>query len=363
MIMMFMISAIQSILFILVGNSVLGIKGMTLQYWMVLFTTSCCANMIGLNLSSALNSVITIFILIPFILIPQLLFSGVLVKYDKLNLGNISSYEYVPFIGEIMPARWSFEALAVEQFKNNRYEKLFFPYDMNISLNDWYASYLYYALEKELHYCRKTKTLNETVENNFRKLNYYIRQMSEEAGWEMPENIATSFLEKRLDSVAFEQADLYLNKLKYEFSNRKREMMNSRDRLIRSIATDGTDTARLLQLRTDYYNNWLASFTLNRDAIDMYIEKPRRIIRKFQPGFMAPTANNGRAHFFAPYKKLGNVEIDTFWFNLGIIWLVSILLYVTLYFNILQKLLSGFGEGSSKRSESSFLIIKGISSW
>ncbi len=72
-ILMFMISAIQTISFILVGNSILGIKGMTFQYWLVLFTTSCCANIIGLNLSSALNSVITIYILIPFIIIPQLL--------------------------------------------------------------------------------------------------------------------------------------------------------------------------------------------------------------------------------------------------------------------------------------------------
>ena len=75
-IMMFLISAIQTISFILVGNSILGIKGMTLQYWLVLFTTSCCANIIGLNLSSALNSVITIYILIPFIIIPQLSFSA-----------------------------------------------------------------------------------------------------------------------------------------------------------------------------------------------------------------------------------------------------------------------------------------------
>ena len=141
-IMMFMISAIQTISFILVGNSILGIKGMTFQYWLVLFTTSCCANIIGLNLSSALNSVITIYILIPFIIIPQLLFSGVLVKYEKLHINSRASNEYVPFIGELMPARWSFEALAVEQFKNNRYEKIFFPYDMEISQNEWYGNLL-----------------------------------------------------------------------------------------------------------------------------------------------------------------------------------------------------------------------------
>ena len=82
---MFLISAIKTISFILVGNFILEIKGMTLAYWIVLFTTSCSANLLGLNISSAFNSVITIYILIPFIIIPQLLFSGVLVKYDKLH--------------------------------------------------------------------------------------------------------------------------------------------------------------------------------------------------------------------------------------------------------------------------------------
>ncbi|MDZ7634728.1 MAG: hypothetical protein U5L72_10040 [Bacteroidales bacterium] len=47
---MFTISAVQTISFVLIGNLVLGIKGMTLVYWIVLFSTSCLANMIGLTI-------------------------------------------------------------------------------------------------------------------------------------------------------------------------------------------------------------------------------------------------------------------------------------------------------------------------
>ncbi|HZY26322.1 MAG TPA: ATP-binding cassette domain-containing protein, partial [Bacteroidales bacterium] len=99
-VIMFLISAIQTISFILIGNYILEIKGMTFPYWIILFTTSCTANMLGLNISSAFSSVITIYILIPFILIPQLLFSGVIVKFDKLHKNSLSSNEYVPLIGE-----------------------------------------------------------------------------------------------------------------------------------------------------------------------------------------------------------------------------------------------------------------------
>ena len=115
---MFLISAVQTISFILIGNNLLEIKGMTFPYWIVLFTTSCFANILGLNISSTFTSLITIYILIPFILIPQLLFSGVIVKFDRLHSNNPSSYENVPKIGNMMATRWSFEALTVEQFKS-----------------------------------------------------------------------------------------------------------------------------------------------------------------------------------------------------------------------------------------------------
>jgi amino acid transporter len=52
----------------------------------------------GLNLSAALNSVVAIYVLIPIVLVPQLLFSGVIVNFSKLHK-TISHPEYVPFIG------------------------------------------------------------------------------------------------------------------------------------------------------------------------------------------------------------------------------------------------------------------------
>jgi ABC-type multidrug transport system ATPase subunit len=364
-IIMFLISAIQTISFILVGNSIMGIKGMTFQYWLVLFTTSCCANMIGLNLSSALNSVITIYILIPFILIPQLLFSGVLVKYDKLHISSNATNEYVPLIGELMPARWSFEALAVEQFKNNRFEKIYFPYDMKVSRNEWYSTFLVPILEENLNECRKPETLSEDLKNNFRKLDYYIRQMSYEAGFEVPESITTAIRKERLDSLAAEQVRTYLKKLSTKFRQLRKDAIDSRDSLTRTIATNKTENEKLVRLRLDYTNKQLISFILNNDDpfLKKSIEKSDLIVRKYEPGFMQPTANNGRAHFCAPFKILGNTEIDTFWFNILVIWSVSLVLYIALYFNLLLKIVSGFGDTNKRRSDSSFLIIKEISSW
>ena len=106
-IIMFSLSAMQAFLFVLVGNYVLEIQGMIFPYWILLFSSFCFANMLGLNISSSFNSAVTIYILIPILIIPQLLFSGVMVKFDKLN-PIITSQSQVPAIGDMMASRWAF---------------------------------------------------------------------------------------------------------------------------------------------------------------------------------------------------------------------------------------------------------------
>ena len=55
---------------------------------------------------------------------------------------------------------------------------------------------------------------------------------------------------------------------------------------------------------------------------------------------MMPDSHIGRAHFYAPYKMVGNLKIGTLWFNMLVIWLLNIFLFVTLYFNLLKLLLN-----------------------
>ncbi|MEZ5011368.1 MAG: hypothetical protein R2744_07165 [Bacteroidales bacterium] len=64
------------------------------------------------------------------------------------------------------------------------------------------------------------------------------------------------------------------------------------------------------------------------------------IIQKADPVFMMPSSSVGRAHMFSPYKKLGSYYIDTLLFNLGVIWLMTVVLAITLYYNLLQRLMN-----------------------
>ncbi|HPF94239.1 MAG TPA: ATP-binding cassette domain-containing protein, partial [Tenuifilaceae bacterium] len=125
---LFALSALQMGLFVLIGNTILEIEGMTFNYWLILFSTTCFANMLGLNISAGLNSVVAIYITIPFILVPQILLSGTVVQFDNLHPA-ITRRVYVPAVGDIMVSRWAYEALAVEQFKKNPFNAHFFNHE------------------------------------------------------------------------------------------------------------------------------------------------------------------------------------------------------------------------------------------
>ena len=95
--------------------------------------------MLGLNISASFNSAITIYIVIPLLIIPMMVLSGAMFPFDKLNR-TVGSVEKVPLIAELIPTRWTYEALMVTQFKDNRYSRLEYSKDKET----------YYSLEKKI---------------------------------------------------------------------------------------------------------------------------------------------------------------------------------------------------------------------
>jgi hypothetical protein len=94
---------------------------------------------------------------------------------------------------------------------------------------------------------------------------------------------------------------------------------------------------QLLRLRETDYNERLTDFVLNRLTTSRIYETNDRIIQKADPIFMAPGSKFGRAHFYAPYKLLGNLKIGTMIFNMAMIWIMIVIFFVTLYYNLLKR--------------------------
>ena len=54
---------------------------------------------------------------------------------------------------------------------------------------------------------------------------------------------------------------------------------------------------------------------------------------------MDPEGKFIRAHFYAPRKQIFGIYIDTFIVNVIVLWIMTVLLYLALYFRLLKKLL------------------------
>ena len=339
---LFLLSAIQTITFVLLGNYVLEIQGMTLSFWLILFSTSCFSNMIGLNISSGLNSVITIYILIPLILVPQLLLGGAMIKFDDLH-GGITDKVYVPVIGDLMTTRWAYEAMAVTQFKDNEFEKHFFDYEKGVSDAAFKSSFLIPKIESVLIDCERNIEFDqnhEETQDYFILLQNEISKLSEDAGFEDFPNLEKLNI-KDFNLEILEQTRQYLDGIKLYFMGLSSESGYKKDfqysRLVDSLGRDG-----VYEFKQNYYNQALADLVLNRTEVNKMVEIDMQLIQKKDPIFMYPDSKVGRAHFYAPVKRLGNYYIDTYWFNLVVIWLGAVLLFLTLWADLLRKLVDFF---------------------
>jgi hypothetical protein len=345
---MFLISAIQTATFVLIGNSLLGIRDMYIDYWIVLFSASCFANILGLNISASFDKAVTIYILIPFLIIPQLLLSGVIVKFEKLN-PIFTSQTTVPPIGELMASRWAYEALAVNQFKTNKYQKPLYEMERIMSEADYRKTYW---IPKLIQKIDEAQIFSGSTNPNEKK---QVADDLELVKNELKRNntlVPLKFTDfELLDPSSFDASKsakikAFLNdkllafyKKKFNFTN------NKRDEYVASVSKNPEERERFNLIKEKYENENLSSLLRNKDDFNKIIETEGRLIQRSDPIFHNADRDLFlRAHFFAPTKSIFGVLVDTFWVNVSIIWLMTVILIVTLYYESLKKFLDFFGR-------------------
>jgi ABC transport system ATP-binding/permease protein len=340
-VLMFILSAIQAITFVAIGNSILEIRGMELRYFLILFTTACWANMAGLIISSGFNSVITIYILIPIILVPQLLLSGVVIDFNNIN-DKIRSDKYVPVIGDMMTSRWAYEDMAVTQFKKNKFENYFFTTEQKANEAMYNQAYLIPELQKILNELKDRADDGNFTNADDNKINLlkqellYLDQQFPSANI----NELASLNTKNFSAEVYNNIVIYLNNARDYFLHKYQEQINLKEKKYNQLVNKLGGEEQFLKFKNMYYNKQLASILLNdKELMEQQVNK-NNIVQLKDKIFQLPVSKNGRAPFYAPSKRIGNLYIDTFWFNIVFIWLFSGLLFVILYFDLLKKLIS-----------------------
>lgn len=319
---LFIISAIQALLYVLVGNLILEIKELWFFDWLVLFSISFWSNMLGLNISSLFKQTKLIYVLIPIMIIPQMIFSGLLIRYDRMNPLFSHPYE-VPWIGNLMISRWGYEALATSNATENSFAKLTYQYKKTINESGWKKNYWVPEMKELIH---ENKHL-ELIQNEIEK---------EEGNWENL-NCESCFENGQLNQ---KNIQAFVATLEMQYNHDYNAANDSLDLFKQKY---GIDKYNLLR---DQFNNekleWLVTARQNLDKI--YIDYDQKVIYQLKAPIYQSSSN---IRFFdSPYfikeKSVLGFTSNTYWANIIVIWLFTLFLYLCLHFEVFTLFLKKY---------------------
>lgn len=315
--------------------------------------------MLGLNISSAFDSAVTIYILIPILIIPQLLLSGVVINFDKVN-PKVGSPKGIPIMGEMMASRWAFEAFMVTQFKDNPFEKQFYKLDQKEALAKYKKIYYLPALESELSVVInnrsrwRDKSESNPVKQSLDLLHSELKHELSKVGEDR-----FPYLDKlqigKFDSAVYHKTSTFLQVLRNYYDIREQNAIKEREAMIGEMI----DTPEKLKLfnasRMKYQNENVRDMVESRNEQMRIVLWKGELIQKATPIYFDDhrPANilDFTASFFVPVKYFAGKKYDTFYFNIAVIWFFSVLFYIALYFQWLKKLVNGFEAYRKYRSK------------
>jgi hypothetical protein len=273
---------------------------------------------------------------------------GAMFSFDKLNSIIGGGERVAPVIADAMPSRWAYEALAVTQYKNNPYERVFYDFNKIESQANYRQVYYIPELESLLKEAEELSGQNDDSSKTLLKQNLAIlkNEVEEESKrWSdlakpdlsilSPEKFRSGNNESVFDF--FQQVKgKYIKLFNVVNGKKNTEIMKLENKMGKNRYTD---------FYRGNYNDFLANLVKKKTNQKKLVRENDRIVQIIDPVYTDPDGSHLislRAHFYAPYKYFAGYGVNTLVFNLGIIVFFTIVCYVILYYNILLKLMNLF---------------------
>ena len=308
--LMFSLSAIQSLMYATISILILKIPNAFGTLFWTLFSLSAFANLLGLNLSSAMRSAKTIYIMIPLLIIPQIIFGGAIIRFDRFN-PVFTEVDRVPWIGNIMASRWGFEGIAVDLARNNESDAPFIACEDRLERSAWRRDFWFKSFQ--------------LIEDKELRMAEWEGALSELHSWDYDTHLIESDQEMR---NAFKDS--------YKTAFRQRDS-------IRNGRAESTD----LQLLKDrHHNASLHSWVMQTDRTRRVSMTSRGLVQETSFIHQLPLGRQAwNAPFYAPMKSIGSLSIATSLFNRFVLWVMILLMYVALVNRMPERL--GWGRRMS----------------
>ena len=141
----------------------------------------------------------------------------------------------------------------------------------------------------------------------------------------------------------------YLDRLAAYYNEQLLKANHKKQRILEYMLE--TDPARYKRLKDHYYNESLADIVLKVYERNRILEYRDHLIQNYHPIYEDPDTGHWlgiRTHFYAPRKYFAGHFYDTYGFNIIMVWIMIILLYILLYFDVVKKVIYITGNRSFK---------------
>jgi len=226
---------------------------------------------------------------------------------------------------------------------NNRFERQFYQYDKIISIAKF---------KKDIWY-NEMKSILSRMESNIEKerlgpagrndMILICNEIEEELGFTPAITFNLSLLDP--DNITLESIDTarnYIERVRRYYIDVSRETVDKRDNTI--TAYERADRAGFILMKKQYTNESLEEFVKNENEKNKIRRYRDRLYQNYDQIFYDPENRLVKAHFYAPRKQIFGAYASTLAVNTGVIWCMTLILYLFLYFRILLKIL----ESSNK---------------
>jgi len=127
-----------------------------------------------------------------------------------------------------------------------------------------------------------------------------------------------------------------LVKAEVRLVNRRNRAEEQREELSTMLIQDWGGEQAFNEMKRRHTNKKLEEMLENK--LGHVVVWNHRYVRNESPIYQLPKSKTARAHLYAPEKRVGSVYIDTYWFNMLILWFSALLLYIILANDLLRRL-------------------------
>jgi|SaaInl3SG_22_DNA_1037383.scaffolds.fasta_scaffold00137_15 ABC-type multidrug transport system ATPase subunit len=299
------VSLVHAFGFALVSHAVLQIPTFLATHTLVLFVVALFGNVLGLIISAWFKTAKVIYIVIPLLVIPQIIFGGAIIRFERFN-AMFSEPDAVPWFGNVMASRWGFEAVAVDLARNN-------PFDTHFSL---WEDRIYRAAWRRDFWLAEVRRSSDSL---------FIKQeldgsASELSSWE---GVEFRWPWTNTSEVDWEEVKTrYNTHYGQAFASRNEE---------RSRISNSED---LVALKNASHNDELWEWVLQDNRKHRAVQIDGKVVQKSGPIHRYHDGTAGRhATMYMPFKQVGSMTISTLAYNvlalLGMSTILWLLLLVT----------------------------------